>query len=46
MNVGIGCQNLAMYVTLLAVPIILERQPGGPGRQLQEWLAKWSSTAH
>jgi EmrB/QacA subfamily drug resistance transporter len=30
-NVGIGCQNLAMYVTLLAVPIILERQPGGPG---------------
>jgi MFS family permease len=30
-NVGIGCQNLAMYVTLLAVPIILEHQPGGPG---------------
>jgi len=30
-NVGISCQNLAMYVTLLAVPIILERQPGGPG---------------
>ena len=30
-NVGIGCSNLAMYVTLLAVPIILERQPGGPG---------------
>jgi MFS family permease len=30
-NVGISCQNLAMYVTLLAVPIILERQPGGLG---------------